>query len=78
MLKKMNRKNLWNKWIKIAGYIGTFQMMLILWLVYFFLLMPFSLFFTIFKDPLKIKRKPSTNWITRKNISNVSNYLKDQ
>ena len=74
----MNRKKLWNKWIKIASYIGTFQMMLILWGLYFFLLMPFSLFFTIFKDPLNIKRKPSTNRITRKKISNVSNYLKDQ
>ena len=74
----MNRKNIWDKWLKFATILGNFQMMLILWVGYFILLMPFSLFFTILKDPLKIKNKPKSNWVKRKKIINISEYLRQQ
>lgn len=57
-------KNLWKSWKSLARKIGEFQSKVIL-TVFYFLLAPFGLFFSIFKDELKMKKQTESSWIIK-------------
>ena len=44
----------------------------------FYITYAIFIIFTILKDPLKIKNKPKSNWVKRKKIINISEYLRQQ
>lgn len=56
--------SIWNSYKSFAHKIGIFQSKLIL-SIFYFLLTPFGIFFTFFKDELKMKNKPESTWVNK-------------
>ncbi len=52
-------KRIWNKWKKIAEKIGNFQATIIFSILYFLIVSPIGIIFSLFSDPLDFKSKPS-------------------
>lgn len=77
-MKAGRRKLIWDKWIAISTLIGNVQMTIILWIIYIFLLTPMGLFFTIFKDPLQLKKNTNSNWTQRQKIRDKNDFFNKQ
>ena len=77
-MKTGRRKLIWDKWIAISTLIGNVQMTIILWIIYIFLLTPMGLFFTIFKDPLQLKKHTNSNWTQRQKIRDKNDFFNKQ
>jgi hypothetical protein len=54
-------KKLWEKWKKIAHYLGNVQARILLTAIYSILILPFGLAVRFFSDSLHIKTPPG-NW----------------
>ncbi|OGG05910.1 hypothetical protein A3D05_03230 [Candidatus Gottesmanbacteria bacterium RIFCSPHIGHO2_02_FULL_40_24] len=70
-------KRLWQGWKRIAHKIGVFQSKVIL-TVFYFLLTPFGLLFTYFKDELKMKKLSHSTWNQKNKHSQSLADLKNQ
>jgi len=68
---------LWQGWKSLAHKIGVFQSKVIL-TVFYFLLTPFGLFFSIFKDELKMKKLEKSTWIKKTKQSETLEELAQQ
>lgn len=56
----------WDQWRRIAKRIGHFQSRFLLSLMYFILVGPFALAFTLFADPLRLQRtRGAGHWLRR-------------
>lgn len=69
-------KKFWENYKSIAHKIGIFQSKVIL-TVFYFLLTPFGLFFSFFKDELQMKTPLKSSWINKdkqsESLSDLSN-----
>ena len=70
-------KNIWEGYKSIALKIGVFQSKIIL-TVFYFLLTPSGLFFSLFKDELKIKKIHSSTWIKKGKQAETLSELQQQ
>ena len=50
------------KWMALLHAIGNVQAWILLSLAYVVLILPIGLLFRVFNDPLRIRRRPSSNW----------------
>lgn len=71
-----NIKIVWNKWKNIAEKIGIFQMKLVFSVLYFLIITPVGLIYSLFKDPLERKSFPS--WKDWNSNSGKIDDLRDQ
>jgi hypothetical protein len=58
-------KALWRGWLIVAKKIGAVQSYIVLTIFYFVALAPFALPIRLFSDPLKLRRMPSWDPLTR-------------
>ena len=65
------------KWKQLAHKIGVFQSKVIL-TVFYFLLTPFGIFFSLFKDELKIKKVHKSTWIKKEQQAETLSELQQQ
>jgi len=56
-------KTLWGKWLILARIIGNFQSQVILSVFYLLILAPVGILFGLIADPLKIRKKNSSNFV---------------
>ncbi len=61
----MNLKRGWQKWLALSQIAGNFLGRILVSIFYFTLMLPFSLGVTLFGDPLQIKTRRQTHWISR-------------
>ena len=60
----------WGRWRELSQKAADFQARIVLTVFYFTLMAPFGIMFGLFKDPLRIKSRPSGSyWIERKPTS---------
>ena len=69
--------SLWQAWKKLAHRLGVFQSKVIL-SVFYLLLVPFGLFFSLFKDLLKMKQVRKSTWEIKSSQSKTLDSLKQQ
>jgi hypothetical protein len=55
-------KQTWQSWKRAAHAVGTFQARILLTAFYATVVLPFGTFCRLFRDPLRIKRRP-TSWL---------------
>lgn len=58
-------KKIWFGWKNIAHKIGNFQARIILSIFYFVMVTPIAIGIKLFSNPLRLKIKTSSYWITR-------------
>ena len=58
----------WHRWLKIAEFLGTVQMIVLLSLVYFTILGLVALPFRLVSDPLGFRKPGRSNWVQRPSI----------
>lgn len=61
-------RQLWSRWLTLAGKIGNFQSRILLTLFYFLVVAPFGLAVRLLSDPLHVRSRPSPDgsaWIER-------------
>ena len=63
---KIQLKNLWQRWQKVAKRIGDFQARLILSLFYILIVLPMGLIARMISDPLALK-KTAAGWHAKPN-----------
>jgi hypothetical protein len=56
---------LWRGWVALVHRVGAFQARVVLTLIYFVVVAPFSLVVKLGHDPLRMHRLPSSNWTAR-------------
>lgn len=57
----------WSRWRELSQKAADVQARVLLTVFYFTVMLPFGLVFGLFKDPLKIKHRPSGSyWVERK------------
>lgn len=71
-------KTLWYKWKKVAHKIAVFQSRVILTILYFTILLPFGIVFSLFKDALNIKHAHSSNWIAKNKQPEILEEMREQ
>jgi hypothetical protein len=52
----------WQRWLKIAAFLGTIQMILLLNVIYWVLIPWLAIPLKIFSDPLALKRRDQPGW----------------
>jgi hypothetical protein len=58
-------KKVWSGWKNIAYKIGNFQARVILSIFYFIIVSPFAVGVKLFSNPLRLKIKTNSYWISR-------------
>jgi hypothetical protein len=58
-------KKAWVGWKSFAHKLGNFQARVILTILYFVMIAPFSLIVRFFSDPLSLKKATAKGWIER-------------
>ncbi|MCZ6672978.1 MAG: hypothetical protein O7C75_08565 [Verrucomicrobia bacterium] len=61
----------WRGWLRLAEAFGTFQMVLILSLVYWTLLAVMAVPFRLFADPLGLRSASHGGWVQRSSVSTL-------
>ena len=60
----------WSRWREVSQKAADVQARVLLTVFYFTVMLPFGVVFGLFKDPLKIKQRPTgTYWVERKPTS---------
>ena len=60
----------WSRWRELSQKAADVQARVLLTVFYFTVMLPFGVVFGLFKDPLRIKRRPSGSyWVERKPTS---------
>lgn len=60
----------WSRWRELSQKAADVQARVLLTVFYFTVMLPFGVVFGLFKDPLRVKHRPSgTYWIERKPVS---------
>ena len=77
-MRKRFARRLWELWMKFAEKLGTFQMMLLLSIVYWSIMLIMAIPLKIFSDPLKIKRSNNSNWSKVDTEANILESMKNQ
>ena len=67
----------WRGYKSVAHKIGVFQSKVIL-TVFYILLTPFGLFFSLFKDELKMKKISKSSWVDKNKQSSSLESVKTQ
>jgi hypothetical protein len=65
MAKVISLKSAWETWKSFAHKLGDFQARLMLSILYFIIVAPFSLLVCFFSDPLSLKPGTARGWIVR-------------
>lgn len=59
-------RSLWERWIELTGYVGSFHSRLFITVIYFTVAAPFGMVSRLFGDRLKLGRTPSASaWVAR-------------
>jgi hypothetical protein len=60
----------WSRWRELSQKAADVQARVLLTVFYFTMMLPFGVVFGLFKDPLRIKSRPSGSyWVERKPVS---------
>jgi hypothetical protein len=65
MAKSILAKRVWAAWKSFGRKLGDFQARLMLTMLYFVIVAPFSLLVRFFSDPLSLKPGTARGWIVR-------------
>jgi hypothetical protein len=65
----------WNGWSKFVRILGTVQMVIMLFIVYWVMVMPIGVISSIFQDPLRHKQPEKSNWIERSNPTSGADFF---
>lgn len=68
----------WRQWIRLATIIGTFQMMVILTVIYWTMLAMIAIPYKLLADPLSLRASSKPKWISRPRIENAMDFMKLQ
>jgi hypothetical protein len=58
-------KKIWRKWKRIAEIVGTFQVKILLTILYFLLFAPVGLGVKLFSDMLGLKPRKTSHWTVK-------------
>ena len=71
-------KRVWRQWIKVATVLGTFQMIVVLTVVYWTALAMTAVPYRLFADPLSLRSSGKSRWIKRTPVENVLDSMRSQ
>ena len=71
-------KSAWRRWLKFSEVLGTFQMMVVLSLVYWTMLPIIAVPFKLFADPLVLRRPSRARWVERVSASQTIEAMQKQ
>jgi len=60
-------KRIWEGWKRVSHAIGNFQARVLLTILYFTVVLPFSIGVRLFSDPLRMRHRP-TSWLDRAQV----------
>jgi hypothetical protein len=60
-------RNVWEAWKRVGRAIGNFQARVLLTILYFTIVLPFAVGVSLFSDPLRIRRRPTT-WLDHPSV----------
>jgi hypothetical protein len=69
-------KTLWRGWLKFAHVLGTFQMMLILTIIYWLIVPWFAVPMKLLSDPLRFRKPAGSAWRDRQAVADAREYLR--
>lgn len=71
-------KGAWRGWLRFAEILGTFQMMVVLSLIYWIVLPIIAVPFKLLADPLVQRRPNRPTWVERDNVSPTLDTMRKQ
>ena len=71
-------KGAWRGWLRFAEILGTFQMMVVLSLIYWIVLPIIAIPFKLLADPLVQRRPSNSTWVERENVSPTVETMRKQ
>jgi hypothetical protein len=65
-------------WLRFATVLGTFQMIVLLSIVYFTMVMMVAIPFKLRADPLRLKRNVAPGWVVKAPVSDIMAAMRRQ
>ena len=71
-------KRAWRRWMKVGEFLGNFQMIVILTLVYWIVMTLTAIPFKLLADPLALRDASRSRWIQRARVADVLESMRKQ
>ena len=71
-------KRAWRRWMKVGEFLGNFQMIVILTLVYWIVMTLTAIPFKLLADPLALRNASRSRWIQRARVADVLESMRKQ
>ena len=71
-------KRAWRRWMKVGEFLGNFQMIVILTLIYWIVMTLTAIPFKLLADPLALRNASRSRWIQRARVADVLESMRKQ
>ena len=71
-------KRAWRRWMKVGEFLGNFQMIVILTLIYWIVMTLTAIPFKLLADPLALRDASRSRWIQRARVADVLESMRKQ